>query len=380
MLAVLCLVVATALLDASSLPASSSPVHAAHRGELLAVAAVWLLLALAMLVRGELRGHEPTAVLVLAIILIGTYGSVVPDDHWRWQCITTLTVLTALTRMHHSGRGVVALVAGAQVASLLLLLQLDLHGAYLAYNASVVVALVAVPAVVVSVMASALDRARADAERAARTDVLTGLLNRRALVDDVPPLVRRCAEQGSRVAVMLLDLDHFKRVNDTWGHTAGDRLLLATTGAVRAELRSCDLLARWGGEELLVVTRVEDVEQLVATAERVRRSVASLLVADLPPVTVSIGTAAASEGALAQVLAQGDGWRVAARELVGGLVDQADEALYAAKAAGRDRVQHHRGAFPVPEARRPADGVRDVTTTSSGASARRTPRGARVDP
>lgn len=343
-LAVLLLIDAAAMFSASSLPPEASAAHAAHRGELLVVSAAWALMAAVVAIRRQLRQWEATTVLVLAAGLIAGYGTLVPDVQWKWQCIATLPLVAALGRMHHRGWWLVAIVVVSEAMAAVLLLQLDLPGAYFAYSVSVVAIIVAAPAVVVAAVAAALDRARAEAERTACTDALTGMLNRRGLTDHVPRLLHAAVEYERDVAVLLLDLDHFKRVNDTWGHTSGDRLLQAVGSAVRAELRRDDLLARWGGEELLVITLVPDTEHLASLAERIRGSVGNLVVAGLPPVTVSIGTASLEHSAVAGAITrtrEGDSAGVAtAVDLAASLVDRADEALYAAKAAGRDRVHH----------------------------------------
>ncbi len=131
---------------------------------------------------------------------------------------------------------------------------------------------------------------------------------------------------GSSIGVLLLDLDHFKRVNDTYGHPVGDQVLIAAAKAMAGALRSDDILARYGGEEFLVVCPAADRAALAAVGERLRKAVASNLhVHDERPIriTVSVGGAAVDE------IIRGSA------EL---LIGAADEALYAAKRGGRDKV------------------------------------------
>jgi len=162
--------------------------------------------------------------------------------------------------------------------------------------------------------------ALADATTAACTDPLTGLGNRRALAD----LVVQLASSPSQTGVLAIDVDHFKRVNDTHGHAGGDRVLMHLAEMLRAELRGDDHAFRVGGEELVVLLARCDVQGVRATAERIRQRVAKTptLVGTTPiAVTVSIG------GAL---------WK--AGTSFESTHDAADEALYEAKNAGRNRI------------------------------------------
>ena len=171
--------------------------------------------------------------------------------------------------------------------------------------------------------AGLLDNARRlerELVRDATTDPLTGAATRRAAVAH---FVRNSWRQP--MGVILLDLDHFKQVNDRHGHAAGDRVLQAVVRGLRDDLRLTDLVARWGGEELLVLMPAKDPETLRMRAEALRARVRAATAADpaIPVVTASIGVAIA-EPALEPDLASAIG--------------RADEALYEAKAAGRDRV------------------------------------------
>ena len=142
---------------------------------------------------------------------------------------------------------------------------------------------------------------------------------------------------------MVLDLDHFKQVNDAHGHAAGDAVLQAVSRSLAATVRPADLLARTGGEEIVVVGMVSDSDEAARLGERLRAAVAETRSADGHGVTVSIGVALVrpvdGEDATASL------WR---------LIDRADAAMYDAKRAGRDRVAAVR--VPLPRsARRSAD-------------------------
>lgn len=159
----------------------------------------------------------------------------------------------------------------------------------------------------------------------AMTDGLTGLHNRRYALYQ---LDRMIARPGRGVAVMMLDLDHFKRVNDTHGHSVGDEVLRQVARRLRAQLRGGDLLARLGGEEFLVALPDSDRQAALDCAERLRAAVSAdrFALGDHKPavrVTLSVGLALAGPGAT---------------ETGQGLIDRADAALYGAKADGRDKV------------------------------------------
>jgi diguanylate cyclase (GGDEF)-like protein len=171
---------------------------------------------------------------------------------------------------------------------------------------------------------AATERRRAETEATrARLDPLTGLPNRHALADlmAVPPL---------RAGVLMIDLDHFKQVNDRYGHAAGDMVLVAVAQAIRDTLRPADFCARMGGEEFLaVLPGIADEQELAAIAERVRLAVRAVQLADYPRLqaTASVGATHVPPG----------------MPLADGLL-LADQATYRAKAAGRDCVKVHRVA------------------------------------
>ena len=159
----------------------------------------------------------------------------------------------------------------------------------------------------------------------AEQDPLTGLRNRRALQAQASLVLAAAARSGEPLAVLLFDLDHFKRINDTHGHDAGDTVLRDVAAAIARHVRPGDLVCRWGGEEMLVLLRHCDRAGTIARAEELR-AVISGLYADghgpVPGVTTSIGGAVFPFGGLS--LAE--------------LVRTADAALYAAKRMGRNRV------------------------------------------
>jgi diguanylate cyclase (GGDEF)-like protein len=162
-------------------------------------------------------------------------------------------------------------------------------------------------------------------ERLSTTDALTGLRNRRYVADVLALEVLRANRYGTALSLLMADLDHFKRINDTHGHLAGDAVLASTAAIVMQFLRGIDVAGRYGGEEIVVVLPQTEIEGAVALAERVRGAVEAnecdVGNGQLAGVTVSVGAAQLRRG-----------------EDVGDLLAAADAALYAAKAAGRNRV------------------------------------------
>lgn len=165
---------------------------------------------------------------------------------------------------------------------------------------------------------------------AAVTDPLTGLYNRRYVEPHLIRLAEQSRQAGTELAVMMLDIDHFKAVNDTYGHAAGDKVLVELAKRLRENLRTIDLVARIGGEEFLVAMPRTTVRQARATADRLRRMVNCRpfnLGPEQPSLRVTMSVGVAISGPLQTQPAQ-----------LTLICDQADAALYAAKSAGRDQV------------------------------------------
>ncbi len=187
-----------------------------------------------------------------------------------------------------------------------------------------IVCFLAALGVIAAAHAQTVDAAAQRLAALASTDMLTGMLNRRRMSDHLQKELALARARNLPLAVMLLDIDRFKFINDEYGHARGDQVIVAVGEILRANIRRQDLVARWGGEEFLVLQPEAETEAARDTAERIRRAVAAYVVCDeidATPVTVTIGVASWREG-----------------ERLEETMQRADAALYAGKRAGRDRV------------------------------------------
>ncbi len=152
-------------------------------------------------------------------------------------------------------------------------------------------------------------------------DALTGVGNRRMLNEALLREVERATRQGQPLSLLILDIDHFKRVNDTWGHETGDRVLKETGGLLLRGIRPTDIATRMGGEEFVVLLPATPLDDALVCAERLRAALAVHNVGLPAPVTSSFGVSTLRPG-----------------EAGGELLARADAALYQAKQQGRNRV------------------------------------------
>jgi two-component system cell cycle response regulator len=162
-------------------------------------------------------------------------------------------------------------------------------------------------------------------QQLATTDPLTKLLNRRAFLEMMIVELERCRRYEMPLSILLLDVDHFKSVNDGYGHAAGDKVLAAMGGLLIKQLRVPDSPARWGGEEFVLALKNTNGAGALVAAERILNAIRALEI-QLPEknlrITASLGIATARPG-----------------ESVDAVIDRADKAMYAAKLAGRNRLR-----------------------------------------
>jgi diguanylate cyclase (GGDEF)-like protein/hemerythrin-like metal-binding protein/PAS domain S-box-containing protein len=186
------------------------------------------------------------------------------------------------------------------------------------------------PVSILGVTRDITERKRAEAELRheleslellAGTDVLTNAWNRRHFLEAVEGEMHRANRYGHALSLVLLDLDHFKRINDTFGHAAGDRVLRELADRVRVAIRLSDSLTRWGGEEFIVLMPNTGLSSALVLAERIREDIASQVFEGVGPVTASFG--------LAEYLPSSslETW-----------LERVDQAMYRAKSDGRNKV------------------------------------------
>jgi diguanylate cyclase (GGDEF)-like protein/PAS domain S-box-containing protein len=170
-----------------------------------------------------------------------------------------------------------------------------------------------------------LKRAQTELQRLATTDVLTNLFNRRYFFELANTELKRAIRYQQPLALVLLDLDHFKHINDTFGHAAGDQVLTAFATACKENIREIDVLARFGGEEFILLMPQTDSEQAYQVVERLRLATTQLRI-EVEVQQISL----TSSFGLAVLAGEQD--------TLDAILQRADEALYAAKQSGRNRV------------------------------------------
>lgn len=176
---------------------------------------------------------------------------------------------------------------------------------------------------VVATLVSQLQETLQRERDSARTDALTGVLNIRAFHERAPALIGLCHRESSPVVMAYIDLDNFKKVNDVQGHQRGDEVLRIAAQIIKSSLRATDLLARFGGDEFVVLLPNASTEAAAETLERLRESIESSMRAERCDVTASIGAVAYQHAPIS----------------LEGVIRAADSAMYAVKHSGKNRVQ-----------------------------------------
>lgn len=171
-----------------------------------------------------------------------------------------------------------------------------------------------------------LEKKNQQLERLAYFDALTGLLNRHAILEKLAEWLIHVQRYGERLSVAMLDIDHFKQVNDTRGHRTGDRVLSEVARVLQRSIRQTDYVGRYGGEEFLIILPSTDASGAAVMGERIRTSIEGTPMTDPAsgafPLTVSVGVA-----------------EYTAPDNEDLLISRADTALYRAKSVGRNRVE-----------------------------------------
>jgi diguanylate cyclase (GGDEF)-like protein len=173
-------------------------------------------------------------------------------------------------------------------------------------------------------------------DQLASTDKLTGAWNRRRFEETVETEIDRLRRYGQHLSLMILDVDHFKKINDDYGHPIGDQVLVDLSNTIRSSLRASDSLTRWGGEEFVILCPNTTASIVSKLAERLRKKIATVNFKEVGCITVSFGVAECGPS---------ETWEQ--------WLHRADEALYLAKSGGRDQVK---------TIKRPPDFIEKATT------------------
>lgn len=170
-----------------------------------------------------------------------------------------------------------------------------------------------------------------------RKDSLTPLLNRRAAKEDINALIAQSSRGFFALSFLLLDIDFFKNINDSFGHEVGDRVLINLSKVILEQVRETDVVARWGGEEFLIVLYNGTFESIKCFSERLHSAISTILLPDGRPITVSIGASVLDKDGLAQ------------SDVIASQLLKADKALYSAKEnqKGHTRIIDESGGFSV---------------------------------
>jgi diguanylate cyclase (GGDEF)-like protein len=258
----------------------------------------------------------------VASLLIGAYAIAIAAELWgdsRWRTARPAAILLAL----HGGFFLAR--SGANVFSAHPRLSLDVEIGASFHPVVIFEAMVVAVALAFLLVSAAKEQLEMQHREAALIDPLTGVANRRGFDAVVAQMLARARREKSSAALLLLDLDHFKAVNDTWGHQVGDHVLQEVARAMEKELRRGDVVARLGGEEFAVALAGCGADQAALLAEGLRRAVAALDIrrGDASVgLTVSVGVAALRRA-----------------DTLESLFARGDAALYRAKAAGRNLVE-----------------------------------------
>lgn len=250
-----------------------------------------------------------------AVVLVLSQWQRISGHRWAWTCLSLALVLMVQHRL--------APLEMALATSLF-----DFPGAFVGFLVSL---LMLIGLFGLRRLFAELAGQRQHLETLAGTDSLTSLFNRRQLFECAYQEILRGQRSGEPLAVLMLDLDHFKSVNDRYGHALGDTLLQAVADALRATLRRIDIAGRIGGEEFVVLLPNANAESAAIAAERLRQAVAAaqVEVEGLPvTVTTSIGVTVVDCQTTQDVTAY-----------FRGLLHEADTALYVARQRGHNRVE-----------------------------------------
>lgn len=286
----------------------------------LAPAALWIVVWATILTDGNIRQR-----ILIAAPLVAAYAFAMAGELWRaappsrWGVMRIAAVLAAIHGTVFVTRFFIAALGPESSISA------DFGIAAPLYPINILETLAAAVAFSFLLLSITKEAIGEQHREAALLDPLTGVGNRRGFTDEVERMLARARRNGSWTALILLDLDRFKAINDSWGHPTGDHLLRALTETTRRVLRPGDVIGRLGGDEFAIALAESRMDQALVLAERIRRAVAATRIERVGGeihFTVSVGVAS-----------------LRAAPSLEPLFGEADAALYRAKARGGNRVE-----------------------------------------
>ena len=324
-LAMLCSQVGAVPLIAFGLASDSFLLPGTHW--VLALVGVFTLFSVALTIRaGKLSDQQFTLDGFGGMLGIAASAAVIADNGSAIAVLVLIAAVPALTAMASPQHLVVGFVVAAMALACGVMAARATSVTDFAVGGGAVLMAIAVPTIMVTMLRRTLSSLIDEQARLSITDPLTGALNRRGLFDGATPIFRAANRTGRRIAMLVIDIDHFKRINDAHGHAAGDAILVDVTTMLGDNVPDDALVARTGGEEFTILMAVDDEAQLRDIAARL-----CLTVHAHAGVTISVGGVTADPAELH------DGDSTLTSRSLDQLIAPADHLLYAAKHLGRNR-------------------------------------------
>lgn len=298
-------------------------------GGLPALVGVWLFTITSFvytLRAGRLSDRQFVVIGFGGMIGVAVSAFLVTDPAAARAIVALLSAIPAIAAMASTKRVTTLFTAVAILIAVVLSVYWSASNTARLVAAGASILTICMPVFMVAVLRSSLEFAVEKVAKLGQIDPLTGALNRRGLIQRHARVFDRCIRDGQAAGYLLIDIDHFKAVNDSRGHAAGDKVLVETVRAIAAAAPSHSLVSRIGGEEFVVLCGVDSVADMSAKAARIRAVVAAG-----EQVTVSVGAV------LAPIERAHEG-RSNISEIIDALTWQADRTVYLAKDHGRDRV------------------------------------------
>ncbi|MDL9947975.1 diguanylate cyclase [Gordonia sp. ABSL11-1] len=301
-----------------------------HPGGLAPLLVIWSFIATAFVItafRERLSDGEFAVLGSFGIIGICGTSLILANPRPGIAVLALVAVIPAIAAMSPSMPLVISLLALAVTGATTVLAVTSMSVPAFMIGIGSMLGVITVPVFLVVALRRSLEATLHRQARLNGIDPLTGLFNRRGFLARVAQLLAAARVSTGWVGILLMDIDHFKQINDRHGHLAGDGVLLSVAAAIRETAPSGSVVSRFGGEEFLVFCVARDEEELHALAEQFR-----VAVAEANPVTLSVG------GVCAPLVTSTRANALATDTVVSRLLDRADRCVYRAKESGRDRV------------------------------------------